>query len=186
MNINIKNMVCKRCIMVVGQIFENAGVNDAKVQLGKVTLESEIIEEQLEQITQNLNSVGFEIINSHTVQLVEQIKALVINYVYKNTNDKKQNFSSMLSLELNFDYNYLSTIFSGVENITIEHYMINLKVERVKELLVYDEKTLSEIAFEMGYSSVAHLSGQFKKVTGFTPSYYKKLREQKRKSIDNV
>ena len=119
-------------------------------------------------------------------QLVEQIKAFVINYVYKNTNNKKQNFSSMLSLELNFDYNYLTTIFSGVENITIEHYMINLKVERVKELLVYDEKTLSEIAFEMGYSSVAHLSGQFKKVTGFTPSYYKKLREQKRKSIDNV
>jgi AraC-like DNA-binding protein len=105
--------------------------------------------------------------------------------VHKN-GDKKQNFSTLLSSELNLDYNYLSTIFSGVENITIEHYIINLKVERVKELLVYDEKTLSEIAWELGYSSVAHLSGQFKKVTGFTPSYFKNLGEQKRKSIDSL
>jgi len=186
MNINIKNMVCNRCIMVVGEIFKNAGVNVEKVQLGKVIVESEISEEQLEQIAQNLNSVGFEIINNHTVQLVEQIKAFAINYVYKYTGDKKHNFSTLLTSELNLDYNYLSTIFSSVENVSIEHYMINLKVERVKELLVYDEKTLSEIAFEMGYSSVAHLSAQFKKVAGFTPSYFKKLGEQKRKSINDV
>jgi YesN/AraC family two-component response regulator len=152
--------------MVVEQIFKNAGVDDVKVQLGKVSLKSEILEKQLEQITQNLKSVGFEIINSHTVQLVEQIKTFAINYVYNNTGDKKKNFSTLISLEMNLDYNYLSTIFSGIENISIEHNLINLKVERVKELLVYDEKTLSEIAFEMGYSSVAHLSGQFKKVSG--------------------
>jgi AraC-like DNA-binding protein len=185
MNINIKNMVCNRCIMVVGQLFKNAGVADAKVQMGKVSFESEITGEKLSEITQNLNAVGFEIINSHTVQLVEQIKAFAINYVYKN-GDKKQNFSTLLSSELNLDYNYLSSIFSGVENITIEHYIINLKVERVKELLVYDEKSLSEIAWELGYSSAAHLSGQFKKVTGFTPSYFKNLGEQKRKSINDI
>lgn len=186
MNINIKNMVCNRCIMVVGEIFKNAGIGGAKVELGKVMVESEISEKQWEQIVQNLNAVGFEIINSHTVQLVERIKAFAINYVYKNTGDKKHNFSTLLTSELNLDYNYLSTIFSSVENVSIEHYMINLKVERVKELLVYDEKTLSEIAFEMGYSSVAHLSAQFKKVAGFTPSYFKKLGEQKRKSINDV
>ncbi len=186
MNINIKNMVCNRCIMVVGEIFKNAGFSEAKIQLGKVIIESEITEVQLEQIAQNLNSVGFEIINSHMVQLVEQIKTLAIKDVYKDTSNKKHNFSTLLSSQLNLDYNYLSTIFSSVENVSIEHYMINLKVERVKELLVYDEKTLSEIAFEMGYSSVAHLSGQFKKVTGFTPSYFKKLGEQKRNSINDV
>ena len=186
MNINIKNMVCKRCIMVVGQIFKNAGIEDAKVQLGRVAVESDISEKQLEQITQNLNSTGFEIINSRTVQLVEQIKTVTINYIYNNSGDKKLNFSTFLSSELNLDYKYLSTLFSSVENISIEHYMINLKVERVKELLVYDEKTLSEIAHEMGYSSVAHLSGQFKKVTGFTPSYFKNLGEQKRKSISEI
>lgn len=185
MEISIKNMVCNRCIMVVRQIFNDAGVSDAKVQMGRVSFNSEITGEQLDKISQNLNSVGFEIINSHTVQLVEQIKAFAINYVYKN-DDKKQNFSTLLSTELNLDYNYLSTIFSGVENITIEHYIINLKVERVKELLVYDEKTLSEIAWELSYSSVAHLSGQFKKVTGFTPSYFKNLGEKKRKSINDI
>lgn len=172
--------------MVVGEVFKNAGVNDAKVKLGTVMFESEINEEQLLQITQNLNSVGFDIINNRTVQLVEQIKAFAINYVYKSSPDKKQNFSAVLSSELNLDYNYLSTIFSEVNDITIEHYIINLKVERVKELLVYDEKTLSEIAFELGYSSVAHLSQQFKKVTGFTSSYFKKIGEQKRKPIDKV
>ena len=149
MNIYIKNMVCNRCIMVVEQIFKNAGVDNAKVQLGNVSFESEIPDKQMVQITQNLNSVGFEIINSHTIQLVEQIKTFAINYVYKNTGDKKQNFSTLLSSEMKLDYNYLSTIFSGVENLTIEHFLINLKVERVKELLVYDEKTLSEIAFEI-------------------------------------
>ena len=186
MKINIKNMVCNRCIMVVGQIFKNAGVEDAKVQLGKVTVESEISENKLEQITRSLNSVGFEIINNRNVQLVEQIKTFAINYVYNFAGNGKQNFSALLSSEMNLDYKYLSTLFSSVENISIEHYMINLKVERVKELLVYDEKTLSEIAHEMGYSSVAHLSGQFKKVTGFTPSYFKNLGEQKRKSISDV
>ncbi len=186
MNMNIKNMVCKRCIMVVGQIFNNAGIDNAKVQLGKVTFESDISEKQLEQITRNLNSAGFEIINNRTVQLVEQIKTVAINYIYNNTGDRKLNFSTFLSSEMNLDYKYLSTLFSSVENISIEHYMINLKVERVKELLVYDEKTLSEIAHETGYSSVAHLSGQFKKVTGFTPSYFKNLGEQKRKSISDV
>ncbi len=186
MNIHIKNMVCNRCIMVVGQIFKNDGIDDANVQIGKVILENDIPEKLFETIEQNLNGAGFEIIKSHTLQLIEQIKSIIIDYVYNPKVDKSVNFSSLLTSEMNLDYNYLSSLFPSVENITIEHYLIKVKIERAKELLVYDEKTLSEIAWEMGYSSVAHLSGQFKKVTGFTPSYFKNLGEQKRKSIDNV
>jgi AraC-like DNA-binding protein len=186
MIVNIKNMVCNRCIMVVGQIFKNAGIDDANVQMGKVNVTNEIPEEQFENIEKDLNWAGFEIIKSHPLQVVEQVKAIIIDYVYNPNVDKSVNFSSILISKMGLEYSYLSTLFSSVENMTIEHYMINLKIERVKELLVYDEKTLSEIAFDLGYSSVAHLSGQFKKVTGFTPSYFKKLGEQKRKSIDDV
>ena len=186
MNIHIKNMVCNRCIMVVGQIFKNAGIDDADVQMGKVIVKNKIPEKQFETVEQNLNGAGFEIIKSHTLQLVEQIKATIIDYVYNTPIDKSVNFSTLLISKMNLEYSYLSSLFSSVENTTIEHYLIRIKIERVKELLVYDEKTLSEIAWEMGYSSVAHLSGQFKKVTGFTPSYFKNLGEQKRKSIDNV
>lgn len=186
MNIHIKNMVCNRCIMVVGQIFKNAGIDDADVQMGKVIVKNDIPEKQFETIVQNLNGAGFEIIKSHTLQVIEQIKTIIIDYVYNTPVDKSANFSTLLISKMNLEYSYLSSLFSSVENTTIEHYLINVKIERVKELLVYDEKTLSEIAWEMGYSSVAHLSGQFKKVTGFTPSYFKNLGEQKRKSIDNV
>ncbi len=186
MNIHIKNMVCKRCIMVVGQIFKNAGIDDANVQMGKVIVKNDFSEEQSENVEKNLNQAGFAIIKRHTLQVVEQIKAIIIDYVYNPEMDKNVNLSTILTSKMDLEYSYISNLFSSVENTTIEHYMINLKIERVKELLVYDEKTLSEIAWEMGYSSVAHLSGQFKKVTGFTPSYFKNLGEQKRKSIDNV
>lgn len=186
MNIHIKNMVCNRCIMVVGQIFKNAGIDDADVQMGKVIVKNKIPEKQFENIEKLLNQAGFEIIMSHTLQLVEQIKATIIDYLYNTPIDKSVNFSTLLISKMNLEYSYLSSLFSSVENTTIEHYLINIKIERVKELLVYDEKTLSEIAWEMGYSSVAHLSGQFKKVTGFTTTYFKNLGEQKRKSIDNV
>jgi len=184
--INIKNMVCNRCTMVVSQIFDNAEVRDAKVQLGQVEFAQDITENQLMKIEEELNKAGFEIINTQSVKLVEKIKSIVIDYVYNSSEIDRINFSTRLSSKMHKDYNYLSSLFSSVENTTIEHYMINMKVERVKELLVYDEKTLSEIAYELGYSSVAHLSGQFKKVTGFTPSYYKRLGEQKRKSISDV
>lgn len=186
MNIHIKNMVCNRCIMVVGQIFKNAGIDNANVQMGKVIVEGDIPEKQFETIEQNLKGAGFEIIKSHTLRLIEQIKSIIIDYVYNTPVDNRINFSTLLSSKMNLDYNYLSNLFPSVENTTIEHYLINIKIERVKELLVYDEKTLSEIAWEIGYSSTAHLSGQFKKITGFTPTYFKKLGEQKRKSIDNV
>lgn len=186
MDINIKNMVCNRCIMAVSQIFNEAGITVENVQLGKVKTTEEVEPDKLDQINEELKKVGFEIINDSKRHLIEKIKTATINYVYNHSEKNKINFSEYLVDKLNLDYPYLSTLFSSVEGTTIEKHLINLKIERVKELLVYDEKTLSEISWELGYSSVSHLSGQFKKITGFTPSYFKKLKEQKRKSIDNV
>ena len=186
MDIYIKNMVCNRCVMVVSTIFKEAGIDNANVQLGKVTAKNQIDAEIFKQVEIRLKEVGFEIINDSKSQLIEQIKTESINYVYQNKWDEKLNFSDYLVDKFHLDYPYLSTIFSSIEGTTIEKYLINLKIERVKELLVYDEKTLSEIAWEMGYSSVAHLSGQFKRITGFSPSHFKQIKEQKRKSINDV
>ncbi len=172
--------------MVVSQIFDKAGIEVESIQLGKVTTTGEVDEEQLEQLDGELNGAGFEIINDAKSRLIEKIRNASIEYVYQHSGEHEENFSDYLTGKLNLDYPYLSTLFSSVEGTTIEKHLINLKIERVKELLVYDEKTLSEIAWELGYSSVAHLSGQFKKVTGFTPSYFKKLGKQKRNPIDNV
>lgn len=186
MDIYIKNMVCNRCIMVVSEIFQEAGISNARVQMGKVSVSEKISDDKLGNIEKRLNRVGFELINDSKSRLIEHIKNIIIDIVYNHQAEVRMNYSDFLAEKLNHDYNYLSTLFSSIEGTTIEKYVINLKTERVKELLVYDEKTLSEIAFEMGYSSVAHLSGQFRKVTGFTPTYFKKLAEQKRKSIDKV
>jgi AraC family transcriptional regulator len=186
MDIYIKNMVCNRCIMVVSGIFEESGINGAMVQLGKVSTADKISDSKLKDIEKKLNKVGFELISDSKSRLIEQIRKLTIEYVYHHSGIDKENFSSFLTGQMSLDYNYLSSLYSSVEGTTIEKHLINLKIERVKELLVYHEKTLSEIAWEMGYSSVAHLSGQFKKVTGFTPSYFRELKEQKRKSIDKI
>ena len=186
MDINIKNMVCNRCIMVVSQIFNEAGVNVESVQLGKVKTTEEVDPDKLDYLDSRLESVGFEIIHDSKRRIIEKIKTATIDFVYHLSAKNKMNFSEYLIDKLHLDYPYLSTLYSSVEGTTIEKHLINLKIERVKELLVYDEKNLSEIAWELGYSSVAHLSGQFKKVTGFSPSYFKKLREQKRKSINDV
>ncbi len=186
MDIYIKNMVCKRCIMVVSQIFNETGIKVENVQLGKVKTMDNVTPDKLEQLGERLKNAGFEIINDSKSRIIEKIKTITIDYVYKHSGETKINFSEYLTDRLNLDYSYLSTLYSSVEGTTIEQHLIHLKIERVKELLVYDEKTLSEIAWELGYSSVAHLSRQFKKVAGFTPSYFKNLRHQKRKSIDNV
>jgi AraC family transcriptional regulator len=186
MEINIKNMVCNRCIMAVSQIFSEAGIKVKNVQLGKVETIEEVDSDKLDYLNSRLENVGFEIIHDSKRRLIEKIKTASINYVYHYSEKNKTNFSEYLVDKLNLDYPYLSTLFSSVEGTTIEKHLINLKIERVKELLVYDEKTLSEIAWELDYSSVSYLSGQFKKITGFTPSYFKKLREQKRKSINDV
>ena len=186
MNIIIKNMVCNRCIMVVAQIFEEADIKTDSIKLGKVATTNDESSFEIKKIDEKLKNVGFEIIDDYQSRLIESIKNINVDYVYNNSEEYKLSFSDYLTDKLNLTYPYISSIFSSVEGITIEKYIINLKIERVKELLVYDEKTLNEIAYEIGYSSVAHLSGQFKKVTGYTPSYFKNLSEHNRKSIHDI
>lgn len=187
-SLHIKNMVCKRCMMVVEQLFSSLGLPCKKVTLGKVDIDLDLIDEQkLKQLQQELHKLGFELIDSHKGKLIEQIKNIIIERIhYGDLEDNNFSWSDLISDELHYDYKYLSSLFSATESVTIEHYIINQKIEKTKELIVYDELTLSQIAYKLGYSSVAHLSGQFKKVTGMTPREFKKLGSYLRKPLDEV
>jgi AraC-like DNA-binding protein len=186
----IKNMVCNRCIMVVKQEMERQGLHPQKVSLGEVTLQEDGISEAAkEHLDVALKNLGFERIDDKKARIIEAIKSTVIQLIHHSDNaELKVNWSNLLSEELKYEYNYLSSLFSSVQGITIEQYIIRQKIEKVKEYLFYDELNLSEIADRLGYSSVAHLSSQFKKITGFTPSEMKKTRniDKNRKSIDSV
>lgn len=182
----IKNMVCNRCIMVVENELVKLGLDVKNVKLGEVTLGKEPTPEEKEQIEAVLVPLGFEVIDDKKSRIIERIKNIIIDLVHYQENGPKTNLSDLLSNELHHDYNYLSNLFSEVEGTTIEKYFIAQRIEKVKELLVYDELTLSEIAFRLNYSSVAYLSNQFKKVTGLTPSHFKQIREHKRKPLDEV
>ena len=182
----IKNMVCSRCIMVVRNELEKLDLHPKNVALGEVTLDKELSTEERKQFGDALNPLGFLIIDDKKSRLIEKIKNVIINLVHHQDGIQKNNLSDILSKEIHHDYNYLSNLFSEVEGITIEKFYIAQRVEKVKELLVYDELSLSEIAFQLNYSSVAYLSNQFKKVTGLSPSHFKKVREEKRKSLDEV
>jgi len=183
----IKNMVCNRCIMVVRQLLEAAGLHPTEVQLGQVQLAEEITADQLQTIQVQLQALGFELLDDKKQKIIERIKTVIIDLVHSQ-NDQliRVNHSAYIATELDRDYGYLSSLFSEVEGITIEKYIIHQKIERVKELLMYDELSLSEIADQLHYSSVAHLSNQFKKVTGLTPSHFRQLKEKKRKPLDQV
>lgn len=182
----IKNMVCDRCVLVVAGELKKIGINAQKITLGEVTLEKELTADQKEQLDKALLDLGFEPIDSKKGRIIEKIKTVIINMVHHSDHDEKTNLSDLLSKALHHDYNYLSNLFSEVEGITIEKYFIAQKIEKVKELLVYDELSLSEIALRMNYSSVAYLSNQFKKVTGLTPSHFRQIRDEKRKPLDKV
>lgn len=182
----IKNMVCDRCKMVVKAQLEELNLHALTVDLGVVELqESELSQDQLNTAKQSLENVGFELLEDRKDQIVEAIKTTIINLIHKPDDEAKLKLSEHLSRQLNYDYHYLSALFSEVENITIEQFTIQQKIERVKELLTYGELTLSEIAYEIGYSSVAALSGQFKKVVKLTPSDWK-AGNSTRKPLDMV
>lgn len=185
----IKNMVCDRCKLVVKQELEKLNLNPESVTLGEVTVSGELSPEVQKQLDTALLSLGFERIDDRKARLIESIKNAVIELIHRgDPGNRKFNWSVILSDRLHYEYNYLSNLFSSVEGITLEQYIIRQKIEKVKELLFYDELTLSEIAHKLGYSSVAHLSGQFKKVTGFAPSDLKKSREidRNRKPLDHI
>lgn len=179
-------MVCNRCIMVVKSELDKLGIEPNDVQLGEVTLEKELTTQEKEKFNQTLVSLGFEMIDDKKSRLIEQIKNTIIDLVHHQDNETQTNLSDVLSGKLFHNYNYLSNLFSEVEGTTIEKYFIAQKIEKIKELLVYDELSLSEIAFRLNYSSVAYLSNQFKKVTGLSPSHFKKIREDRRKPLDEV
>ncbi len=186
MKLYIRNMVCNRCIAVVKSEFDTLGYSTANVTMGEVDLPAKISSEALKEISSKLTPHGFELIDDKKSKLIEKIKTVVISQVHNGEDKPKQNYSDLIAQKLNKDYSYLSNLFSEIEGITIEHYIILQKIERVKELLVYDELSLNEIADEMGYSSASHLSNQFKKVTGLTPSYFKTVKDKKRLSLDHV
>ena len=187
MQLYIKNMVCDRCIMAVRQQLDHMGLLYKNVQLGQVELATEPNDEQLQALRQGLEQLGFELLDNKKSKIVEQIKNTIVQLVHGREGEEMNlKMSALLEEKLQLDYHYLSTLFSSVEGITIEKYAILQRIERVKELLMYDEKNLSEIAWEMGYSSVQHLSQQFKKVTGLTPTQFKEVKENKRKPLDKI
>ena len=182
-------MVCNRCVMVVEQELKNLGLTPEKVVLGEVQLkEDQLSKEQLDQLDAMLVSKGFERIDDRKSRLIESIKSKIIHLIHHEESlDRKLNWSTILSESLHLEYNYLSGLFSSVEGITLEHFIINQKIERAKELLFYDELNLTQIADRLGYSSVAHLSAQFKKVTGMTPSQLKQNKAaSERRPLDSV
>jgi AraC-like DNA-binding protein len=179
-------MVCNRCIMVVRNELERHGYRVVNVKLGEATLDNEITAVDKKHIGDILMSFGFELIDDKKSRIIEKVKNTIIDLVHLHDNNIQMNMSDVLSDALHLDYKYLSNIFSEVEGTTIEKYFIAQKIEKVKELLVYDELSLSEIALRLNYSSVAYLSNQFKKVTGLTPSHFKQVGENKRKPLDEV
>lgn len=177
-------MVCGRCIMVVKSKLEKLGLNPLSIQLGEVEIEQNITKAQKDTLAKHLLSLGFQLMDDKKSKTIEKIKNLIVDIVHYKNNELKTNLSDYLATHLLQDYNTLSNLFSEVEGTTIEQYFIAQKIEKVKELLMYNELTLSQIALQLNYSSTAYLSNQFKKVTGFTPTYFKQLKDKKRKQIE--
>lgn len=186
MHLYIKNMVCDRCIMAVRNELERQNLSYKNVKLGEVELAEPASTSQLKNLEEGLAVIGFEILNDSKSQLVEKIKNVIVSLIHRGDDDLNLKLSALLEERLHKDYHYLTTLFSSVEGVTIEKYAILQRIERVKELLVYNQNSVGEIADALNYSSVQHLSQQFKKVTGLTPSQFRELKENKRKSIDKL
>ena len=186
MKIYIKHMVSNRCKMAVKEELKKLGLHFIVVDLGEVEIMENISAGQREQMKTALLTSGFELMDDKRAILIEKIKTAVIEMVHHSDENIKINFSDYLSEKLNHNYTYLANLFSEVQGTTIEHFIIAHKIERIKELIIYDELNITEIAWKMNYSSVAHLSNQFKKVTGLSPSHFKQLKDKRRSSIEDV
>jgi AraC-like DNA-binding protein len=179
-------MVCIRCQMLVKAELEKLGLKYIDVKIGEVDINEELSPEKLKQFDVALRKSGLELMDDKKNILVERIKGVIIELVHYSEDQIKVNLSEFLSEKLNYDYTYLANLFSEVKGITIEKFYLTHKIEKVKELIVYDEINLSEIAFRMHYSSVAHLSNQFKKFTGLTPTHFKMLKNKRRSTLEDV
>ena len=185
-SLHIKNMVCPRCILVVRQIFGDLEIGFRQINLGEVELNQSLSDETKTELLKRLQEVGFSLIDDRRSRMIDKIKQLVIDQVHHPSEEGQVKWADLIPEKLHYDYKYLSTLFSSVEGITLEQYIIRQKIERVKELMVYDELTLSQIADQLGYSSVAHLSAQFKKVIGMNPSQFKTAFSHTRKGLDDI
>lgn len=179
-------MVSIRCKMIVKSELANLGLHPIVVELGEVEVQENMSAEQMKKLKAALLRSGLELMDDKKAILIEKIKNIIIEMVHYTDDVPKTNFSNYLSEKLDYDYTYLANLFSEVTGITVEHFIIAHKIERVKELLLYDELNLTQISYLMNYSSVAHLSSQFKKVTGLTPTYFKHLKSKKRTNLDDV
>lgn len=185
--LHIKNMVCNRCIKVVKDEFAKLNLNIGEIELGKVVVSNSLSAAEIGEVSRVLDENGFELISDKKSELIDKIKTIVIRKIhYGDEVHESMNSSDIIAKEIGYDYSYLSNLFSSVEGITIEKYIILQKVERIKELLVYNQLSIKEIAYQLKYSSVQHLTNQFKKVTGLTPSHFKNLKDKKRKPLDEV
>ncbi len=179
-------MVSLRCKMLVKTELEKLGIDYLSVDLGMVEIQGNISEKQREEFGRNLKKSGLELLDDKKNILVEKIKAVIVEMIHYSDELPKVNDSDYISKKLGYDYTYLSNTFSEVRGITIQQYVIMHKIEKVKELLLYDELSLTEIAYRLHYSSVAHLSNQFKKVTGLTPTYFKDVKEKREKNLEDL
>lgn len=179
-------MVSIRCKMVLKSVLDGFGLHCLKVELGEADIKENISAEQREQLKINLSKFGLELMDDQKAILIEKIKSIIIEMVHYDDELPKTKNSVYISEKLNHDYTYLANLFSEVTGTTIEHFIIAHKIERIKELLIYDELNLTEISYKLNYSSVAHLSNQFKKVTGLTPTFFKQLRNKRRSTLDKV
>ncbi|MBK9489068.1 MAG: helix-turn-helix domain-containing protein [Haliscomenobacter sp.] len=186
MKIYIKNMACESCKAVVREALEELDISPIKVELGEIETKEDVSDDEKRELNNKIKKVGLELLEKKQGVLIEKIRKVMIDYVYNSEEKPNIKFSALLSEELNNSYTYLANFFSEVEATTIEQYIIALKIERIKELIIFGEHTFSEIAYMLHYSSVAHLSAQFKKATGLTPSHFKALKEKRRITIQNI
>ncbi|MDP1745747.1 MAG: AraC family transcriptional regulator [Bacteroidota bacterium] len=186
MKLYIKYMVSTRCKMAVKEELKKLGLHFTPVDLGEVEIMENITAEQREQLKIALLDSGLELMDDKRAVLIEKIKNVIIEMVHHSDEMIKMNFSDFLSEKLNHDYTYLANLFSEVQGTTIEQFIISHKIERIKELMIYGELNITEIAWKMNYSSVAHLSNQFKKVTGLSPSHFKQLKDKRRSPIEDI
>ncbi len=186
MKLYVRNMACLSCKVVIKDALEELNIFPLRIELGEIETKEDVTNEEKKKLNTIIKKAGLELLENKQGILIEKIREVIIDYVYHTDEKTITNFSDLLSKKLNYNYNYLANFFSEVEATTIAQYVISLKIERIKELIIFEEFTLSEIAHKLHYSSVAHLSTQFKKITGLTPSHFKTLKKKRRKAIQEL